>query len=210
MTEENRDTYVRCPRIMLAAPNGEADIQMVSEGIIQALKQRGYQVFVSDCGRQGNHEAALGKMDCQNLAQHLVHHELTLLKGICGYYDGREKVSVEDSPYDVALQLQIPVVLVIDSEEAGLSVLPVLKGFVEFYRKSMIQGVIFKGMSADVYPEVRKLAERLLPVSVLGYVPPWKTETEQTEETAKLMEETIEIDMFLKLAWEAPRLEINT
>ncbi len=53
----------------------------------------------------------------------------------------------------------------------SVSILPYIKGFVEFQPDSQIQGVLLNQMSSMLYPRVKNMIEEQLHIKVYGYLP---------------------------------------
>ncbi len=175
------------PRLVFAAPASGSGKTTVTCGILQALKNRGVQVFSFKCGpdyidpmfqekvigvRAGtldlflSGEETMRRLFCRNAAG----ADLSIIEGVMGFYDGLATASDEASTYHVAKVLQAPVILIVNARGQALSALAELDGFLRFRPDSGIKGVIFNQMSEHVFralePEVRKLG--VLPV---GYLP---------------------------------------
>ena len=88
-----------------------------------------------------------------------------------GYYDGLAGMSVEASAYDVARVTKTPVVLVVDCKGMSVSIVALIKGFLEYEEESQIAGVILNRMTEGLYPRIKEQIESSLPIKVLGYVP---------------------------------------
>ena len=175
------------PRLVFAAPSSGSGKTTVTCGILQALKNRGLNVFSFKCGpdyidpmfqekvigvRSGtldlffSDEDTMRRLFCRNSAG----SDISVVEGVMGFYDGLATDSDEASTYHVAKVLQAPVILIINSRGQALSALAELEGFLKFRPDSGIKGVIFNQMSEHVFkvlePEVRKMG--VLPV---GYLP---------------------------------------
>lgn len=151
--------------------------------------------------------------------------EISVVEGVMGYYDGLAGISTKASSADVAGTLKMPVILLVNCKGVSVSVLPLLQGFLEFESPSCIQGVILNQVSQGMYPQLKGLIEERLPLQVLGYVPkltdlvlesrhlglvmPGEVEELQRklQDLAELLERTLDLDVLLALAGEAPDLE---
>ena len=175
------------PRLVFAAPQSGSGKTTVTCGVLQALKDRGKQVFSFKCGpdyidpmfqekiigvRSGtldlffSDETTLRRLFCHN-AQGA---DLSLIEGVMGFYDGLGADTEEASTYHVAKTLQAPVVLILNARGQALSALAELEGFLRFRPDNGIQGVVFNQMSEHVYralePKIRQMG--VLP---LGFLP---------------------------------------
>lgn len=131
-----------------------------------------------------------------------------------GYYDGLGGISEAASSSDVAAALNMPVVLVVNCRGMSISVVPLIKGFLEYQNPSRIKGVILNQMPKSLYADMKAQIERWLPVKVLGYVPkvedlvlesrhlglvlPGEIESlkEKLNRLAAVLEESIDLDAF--------------
>ena len=150
--------------------------------------------------------------------------EISVVEGVMGYYDGLGGISKEASSADVAAAIEAPVVLVVNCRGMSVSAAALIKGFLEFEQPMRIKGVILNQMPAALYPDLKEEIEERLPVRVLGYVPkaddlvlesrhlglvlPGEIESlkEKLNCLADVLEETLDLDAFLALAFEAPEL----
>lgn len=230
---------MRLPRIMLAAPSSGSGKTLVTCGILQALVNRGFRVASFKCGpdyidpmfhsriigvKSGNLDTFFTDRETTRylFGRSASEAEVSIAEGVMGYYDGLGGISEEASSSDVADALSMPVVLVVNCRGMSMSVVPLIKGFLEYHTPSRIQGVILNQMPQALYGDMKAQIERWLPVKVLGYVPkaddlilesrhlglvlPGEIESlkEKLNRLAKIVEESIDLDAFLAMAWEAP------
>ena len=150
------------------------------------------------------------------------------MEGVMGFYDGLGGVTVRASSWDLAQVTDTPVILVVNARGMSLSVLALIRGFLESAPgqagNSRIRGVILNQATASVYTMLKKEIESQLPVRALGYVPrledgviesrhlglvtPGEIRNlkERLSRLAGTLEQTLDIDGILRLAWEAPEL----
>ena len=144
-----------------------------------------------------------------------------------GYYDGLGGIRTEGSTYDVAAALAIPAVLIVSCRGASLSILAMIKGFLEYRPDSRIKAVILNQISPMIYGQLKPLIEEELGVKVLGYVPkltdlnlesrhlglvlPGEIEAlkEKLNRLAAVLEETLDLDAFCTLAEDTEELTIQ-
>jgi cobyrinic acid a,c-diamide synthase len=221
------------PRIMIAAPASGSGKTMISCGLLWILKKRGKDVSGFKCGPDYVdplfHKEMIG-VPSRNLDSFLMGEdtvlerfcanakEYSVLEGVMGYYDGVGGISVQASSYDISRITKTPVILVVDTKGMSLSVVAIIKGFLEYHKDSRIRGVIFNRTSPMMYPRLKKAVEEELAVSVLGYLPflpqcsiesrhlglvtPTSEHDFHTrlQLLAEAMEKTVDIDGILKLA----------
>ena len=236
---------MRLPRIMLAAPSSGSGKTLITCGILQALVNRGFRVASFKCGpdyidpmfhsrvigvKSGNLDTFFtDKATTRYLfGRSAAEAEISVAEGVMGYYDGLGGISEEASSSDVAAALNMPVVLVVNCRGMSISVVPLIKGFLEYQTPSRIKGVILNQMPKSLYADMKAQIERWLPVKVLGYVPkvedlvlesrhlglvlPGEIESlkEKLNRLAAVLEESIDLDAFLALAYEAPDFTYET
>lgn len=154
--------------------------------ILQALKNRGYDVASYKCGPDYIdpmfHSEVIGT-PCTNVdlffsdaraakSLFLKHSaELNVIEGVMGYYDGMAMDSPEASAWHVAQVLQAPAVLVVNVRGMALSAAAAVRGYLELRKPSGIAGVILNHATAMTYPALRAAIEGECGVRVYGYLP---------------------------------------
>ncbi|MCD8149298.1 MAG: cobyrinate a,c-diamide synthase [Clostridiales bacterium] len=232
------------PRIMLAAPQSGSGKTLVTCGLLQALVNRGIKTASFKCGPDYIdpmfHTKVIGTPS-RNLdtffapaqtvrylfARQAAKAEVSVMEGVMGFYDGVAGITTEASSWELADVTDTPVILVVNAKGMSLSVVPLIKGFLEFHPSSHIRGVILNQTSPSMYPELKREIERALPVQVLGCVPrvedcviesrhlglvtPDELEglRQKLNRLAGILEETLDIDGILKLAESAPDLDCS-
>ena len=228
------------PRFMIAAPASGSGKTLVTCGILQALVCRGMRVASFKCGPDYIdpmfHSRVIGakskNLDAFFVGEDTLRYlfgrtaetcDISVVEGVMGFYDGVSILSSDASSYDVSQKLDIPVILLLNCRGTSLSVLPMLKGFLEF-RPNNIKGVIFNNMSQRIYetlaPAVRemgvepigyvpKVSELVLESRHLGLVLPSEIEElkDKLRRLAEILEETLDINLLVRIASEAPDLE---
>ena len=233
---------MRLPRFMIAAPASGSGKTLVTCGILQALVNRGLKVASFKCGPDYIdpmfHSRVIGARS-KNLDAYFVGEDtlrylfgrtaetcdISVVEGVMGFYDGMGITDSSASSHDVSQKLDIPVVLLLNCRGASLSVVPMLKGFLEF-RPNNIKGVIFNNMSQRVYEEIAPLA-REMGVETVGYVPKVSdlvlesrhlglvlpSEIEELKDKlnrlAEVLEGTLDIDLLMSIAGSAPEMEYS-
>ena len=149
------------PRFMLAAPSSGSGKTMLTCGILQALKNRGCAPASYKCGPDYIdpmfHSRVLGTPS-RNLdtfftgeettrylfARSAKHAGISVMEGVMGLYDGVGGITDQASAYDLARVTATPVILIVNAKGMSLSLIPFLKGFVDYQRADgrVIQGVI--------------------------------------------------------------------
>ena len=176
------------PRIMIAATGSGCGKTTITCGLLQAFLNRGKKLASFKCGPDYIdpmfHSEVLGiksrNLDLflneENTIKYLLSKnasgcELAVIEGVMGYYDGLAAKTTTCSSYDLARKTETPVVLVVDCNGMYLSILAVIKGFVEMRPDSNVKGIILNRMPPMIYAEMKELIEEELDVQVLGYLP---------------------------------------
>ena len=231
----------KLPRILLAAGASGSGKTLITCGLLQVLVNREKKVASFKCGPDYIdpmfHTRVIGTKS-RNLDTFFSREELTryllgkngadceiaVMEGVMGFYDGVAGTTTTASAYDLARVTETPVILIVNSKGMSLSLCAYIKGFMEYKKDSNIKGVIFNQMSPMLYPRMKKLVEKELGISVLGYVP--KVEDcviesrhlglvlpeeipqlkERLGKLSQVLEKSLDIEEILKLAEEAPEL----
>ena len=232
---------MKIPRILLTAPASGSGKTLITCGILQALVNRGIQVASFKCGPDYIDPMFHGKVigtKSRNLdtfftdagttrylfARNASGCDVAVAEGVMGYYDGLGGVKTEGSTYEVACTLDMPTVLIVNGRGASLSLLALVKGFLEYRGDSHIRAVILNQVSPMIYQALKKQIEEELGIRVLGYVPkvpelvlesrhlglvlPGEIERlkEKLNELSALLEKTIDLDALIQMAEGAPEL----
>lgn len=228
------------PRIMVAGTASGVGKTVVTCVLLRLLTARGLRVQACKAGPDyldpTFHEQVLGvpsrNLDLflagEDLVRDLVFegahdHDLTLVEGTMGYYDG---MAGGDgcSAWHLARASQTPCVLVVDARGRSLSAAAELSGFLRFREPSQIAGVIVNRASAGAYPRLKEAIERETGVTVVGYLPRLDDArlrsrhlglvdaaevadlADRVDRMAALARDTIDVEALLALARQAPPL----
>lgn len=174
------------PRLLIAGTGSGCGKTTTVCAILQALKNRKYDVASFKCGPDYIdpmfHSEIIGTQstnidlffsdEAQAKALFAKHAaDLNIIEGVMGFYDGMSMDSVKASSHHVAQALDAPVILVVNGRGMALSAAAVVKGYLELRRPSGIAGVIFNNISAMTYPLLKATVERECSVKVYGYMP---------------------------------------
>lgn len=233
---------MKLPRVMLAAPASGSGKTLITCGLLQLLVNRGRKAAAFKCGPDYIdpmfHRKVIGtpskNLDTfftdENKTRYLFGKEagkadISILEGVMGFYDGVGGVTTTASSYDLAKVTDTPVILVVNAKGMSLSVIPMIKGFLEYRQDSHIQGVILNQTTQMTYQLLKEPIERELGIAVLGYVPKCEEYAiesrhlglitpeevaglrEKLQGLAGLLEETLEVEKLLALAETAKELE---
>lgn len=229
------------PRILLTAGASGSGKTLLTCGILQVLKDRGMKAASFKCGPDYIdpmfHTKVIGtksrnldaffteeKMLRYLFASNCRDMDIAVMEGVMGYYDGVGGTTTKASAYDLSRITQTPSVLIVNCKGMSVSVLPFIKGYMEYRKDSRIQGVILNQLSPMLYARMKKMVEEELGILVLGYVPkvedcviesrhlglvmPGEVEgfREKLKKLAGILEETLDVEAILKLAGSAPQI----
>ena len=181
---------ISLPRFMLAAPSSGSGKTMLTCGMLQFLKNRGLGPSAYKCGPDYIdpmfHTKVLG-MPSRNLdpfftdrkttrmlfARSAEHAGISVMEGVMGVYDGLGGITKEASSYDLAKKTDTPIILVLNAKGMSLSVIPLLKGFLDYQDPDgqVIRGVILNRTTKMTTALLKKPIEEQTGLKVIGYVP---------------------------------------
>lgn len=174
------------PQFLIAAPHSGAGKTTVTLAILRALSKKGLTVQPFKCGPDyldpKLHTIAAGKnsinldrfmMEDDHIKQ--LYHEygstaaVLVTEGVMGLYDGA--VKQEGSSADLAILLQIPVIMVINAKAMAYSVAAVLLGFKLLRPDLQLAGVIFNFVEHESHYRILKAAAEDVGITPLGFLP---------------------------------------
>lgn len=173
-------------QFLIAAPSSNSGKTTVTLGLLRILKNRGYQVQPFKCGPDyidtKHHTLAAGKpsinLDTFMMSSNHVREiyskygknsDISIVEGVMGLFDGANKM--QGSSAEIAILLDLPVVLVVNAKATAYSVAPLIYGFKHFNPKVKIAGVIFNFVSTESHYSFLKDACDDIGVESLGYIP---------------------------------------
>lgn len=170
--------------IVVAAPASGSGKTLITLALLRALKNAGINVASAKIGPDyidpRFHEAATGR-PCINLdpwamrsalVENLVFEtsratDLTIIEGVMGLFDGTDEGL--GSTADLAQQLKLPVVLVVDASRQSQSIAALVHGFVTYRPELNVAGVILNCVANERHQ--RALTKALPHELVLGSMP---------------------------------------
>ena len=173
---------------LISAPSSGSGKTVVTLVLLALLKRKGYAPAAFKAGPDYIdpmfHRAVTGEAS-HNLDTYLADeqtvetvfekysagHDISVVEGAMGYYDGIGGSSTYASAYDVARLLGLPVILVVTSKGTALTDAAVIKGMKEFRADSGICGVILNKCSSKLYERMKPVLEKEAGIPVLGYLP---------------------------------------
>jgi cobyrinic acid a,c-diamide synthase len=163
----------------VAAPHSGSGKTLVTLGLVRALRRAGHRVAACKAGPDyidpQFHSAASGR-ECLNLdlwamgesmCGHLLNQQaagsdIVIVEGVMGLFDGPE--GARGSTADLAVALNLPVLLVIDCAHQAQSVAALLQGFAGHRPDVTIAGVFLNRVKSDRHAAL--LRQALLPLGV--------------------------------------------
>ncbi len=235
MTGENARPL---PRILLAAPCSGSGKTVITCGVLELMRRRNRSCVSFKCGPDYIdpmfHRYVLAvpgyNLDSFFLPPSEVvrlfeektrEADMAVIEGAMGYYDGVAGTTSHASAWDIAGLTAAPVILVVDGKKSSLSLVALVKGFLEYEKDSRVKGVILNRTSPLMARKLRPLLEDL-GVRLLGAVPQceeadWESRhlgltlpgeqdrlREKVKALADRLEPCLDVEGILKLAESAP------
>lgn len=174
------------PAFLIAAPKSNSGKTIVTLGLLQAFKDRGYKVQPFKCGPDyidPMHHTSIAGQPSYNLdtwmssSEHVTslfnelssQADVAVVEGVMGLFDGAKKD--KGSSAEVAKLLNLPVILVIDAGSMAYSAAPLLYGYKHFDTEVNMAGVIFNKVSGESHYQFLKEAAEDVGIESLGYIP---------------------------------------
>lgn len=170
---------------LVAAPSSGSGKTMLTLGLLRALRNRGLKVASAKAGPDHIdprfHEAASGR-PCLNLDPWAMGREATagflhdlardadvvIVEGVMGLFDGPQGAA--GSTADLAADLGLPIVLVLDASHQGQSIAALAEGFINHKSGLSFAGLILNRVASDRHASLLADALAHLPVPLLGQV----------------------------------------
>lgn len=174
------------PQFLIAAPSSDSGKTTITLGLLRALKERGLKVQPFKCGPDYIdpilHHNASGttsiNLDSYMASsghvksiynKYLQNSKIAIVEGVMGMFDGADKM--KGSSAEIALLLDIPVILVINAKAMAYSASALIYGFKKFRRGIKLVGVIFNNVNSLSHYSFLKEACYDAQVEPLGYLP---------------------------------------
>ncbi len=183
-----RQRKMNIPRIMIAAPKSGSGKTLITCALLGALKRAGKDVAAVKCGPDYIdpmfHRTVL-KIPSENLdtffsgedgtvrlfSEVAAGHEIVVMEGVMGLFDGLGGVREEGSAYHLAAVTKTPVILCVDVHGMGRSMIPLIKGFLDYDKEKLIKGVILNRISESFYEIIKPHIEKETGIRVMGFFP---------------------------------------
>ncbi len=172
----------------IAGTNSGVGKTTITLGLIRALKLRGLKVAPFKCGPDyidtAFHKAACGtpsrNLDSWMAPQGLSYsfeagikgRDCAVIEGVMGLFDGARPGKLEGSTADVAISLNLPILLVVNAKGMAGSISAIVKGYCTYCPEIKIIGVIANNVSSERHAEILRRSlelDKLAPL--LGWFP---------------------------------------
>ena len=235
---------IKISRIMIAAPSSGSGKTLITCGLLNLLKKKGRKPASFKCGpdfidpmfhskvlgtKSRNLDTFFTDPDTTRslLAKNAQDADLAVLEGVMGYFDGMGIDSSRAGASDLASITDTPVLLIVPAKGVSRSVLPMIRGFLDFQEKPCIRGLILNRVSAGLYPRMKEMIEREIGIPVVGYVPVMKdcalesrhlgllmpdeiaSFQDKLDRLADILDQTLDLDQILEIAAGAPALPVH-
>ena len=175
------------PRILLAAPKSGSGKTLITCALLGALKKKDLKPAAFKCGPDYIdpmfHRTVL-KVPSENLdtfftgketrgifAELAKDADIAVMEGVMGLFDGLGGTREEGSAYHLAKVTSTPIILVVDVHGMGKSMIPLIKGFLDYDTEHLIKGVLLNRMTESFLETMRPMLEAELPVPIVGFFP---------------------------------------
>jgi cobyrinic acid a,c-diamide synthase len=170
---------------VVAATASGSGKTVLTLGLLRAFRNRGLKVASAKIGPDHIdprfHEAASGR-PCFNLDPWAMKREvvasllsdvnhdadLIIIEGVMGLFDGPQGAS--GSTADLAEDLGLPIVLVLDASHQGQSIAALAEGFINHRRGLVFAGLILNRVASDKHAAILTAALAPLNIPILGLV----------------------------------------
>jgi cobyrinic acid a,c-diamide synthase len=176
-----------CPRILLAGDRSSSGKTTIVAGLLSALCRRNLSVqpfkVAMDYIDPSYHTWITGR-HCRNLDGYLMAEravseiyahaaagaDISVIEGVRGLFEGYD--GDLGSTAQIAKELQVPVIFVVDARSITRSAAALVKGYMDFDPQVDIRGVILNKVGGERHAsKARKEIERYCGVEVVGVIP---------------------------------------
>lgn len=169
--------------LIIAAPASGSGKTTITLGLLRAFKRKGIAIRGAKSGPDyidpRFHEAASGET-CLNLDAWAMKPDRIralasgsaplIIEGAMGLFDGAPPDG-QGSVADLARQLELPVVLVVDAARIAQSIAPLVTGFARFDPQVDVAGIILNKVGSARHETILRRALAPLRIPVLGAIP---------------------------------------
>ena len=206
----------------------------IALGFMAALSRRGFRVAPFKVGPDfidpGHHTRIAGTVsrnldgwmlteeyNLNSFSKHTKTADIAVIEGVMGLFDGRDGKSEAGSTAEMAKQLKLPVLLVVNARSMARSAAALVQGFENFDRELTFAGVIFNNIGSDRHLKYLKEAlHNHAHMPIIGGIPRHDSVTiperhlglftdadhtltdDRIYQLAALVEDNIDLDPFLQ------------
>jgi cobyrinic acid a,c-diamide synthase len=174
------------PQFLIAAPSSNSGKTTLTLGLLRLLHNRGLKVQPFKCGPDyidTKHHSLAAHSQSINLDTFMMSEDhlrllyakysdgadVMITEGVMGLFDGADRM--KGSSAEIAMLLDLPVILVVNAKAMAYSVAPLIYGFMHFNPQVRIAGVIFNFVNTESHYQFLKDACEDVGVTPLGYLP---------------------------------------
>lgn len=174
------------PSLLIGAASSNSGKTTITMGLQRALVRRGLQVQPFKCGPDYIdpifHQLATGResvnldtfLSSADHIRQLFHQyakgaDVCIIEGVMGLFDGYS--ASKGSSAEIAMLLDVPVVLVVNARSMAYSAAPLLYGYLHFQPRLRIAGVVFNMVGSSQHVESLKLTCQDVGIDCLGFLP---------------------------------------
>ena len=171
---------------LIAAPHSGSGKTTIARGLMALFRSKGYVVQPFKCGPDyidtKFHEAVCARPSVnldtyfaspahlQRLFRHYTEGaDIAVVEGMMGLFDGFDRD--RGSSAEIARQLSLPVLLVVDARSAAYSVAALLQGFTQFRPDVRFLGVVFNKVGSPRHAQMLRQVCEDLSLPCLGCLP---------------------------------------
>ncbi|MBA0883434.1 cobyrinate a,c-diamide synthase [Flavobacterium undicola] len=174
------------PKFLIAAPSSNSGKTTITLGLLRLLKNQGHKVQPFKCGpdyidtkhhTRAAHQVSIN-LDTYMMSeshvkdlynQYSEEADISIIEGVMGLFDGANRM--QGSSAEIAMLLDVPVILVVNAKAMAYSVAPLLFGLKNFNPNIKIVGVIFNFVNTESHYSFLKDACDDVGIEALGYIP---------------------------------------
>jgi cobyrinic acid a,c-diamide synthase len=168
------------PALIIAAPHSGSGKTLVTLGLLRALRNAGHSIASAKVGPDyidpQFHTAATGR-PCLNLDPWAMgtaacasllpeDTDLTLIEGVMGLFDGPD--GARGSTADLAADLNLPILLVIDCSHQAQSIAALVEGFARHRPDITIAGLFLNRVKSDRHATILQSSLQNLEIPIIG------------------------------------------
>lgn len=175
--------------VLITAERSGSGKTTITTGIARALGRQGMRVAPFKCGPDyidSQHLARAARCTVENLDSVMLNktalrqifahgchgRDIALVEGVMGLFDGIEPRHFGGSAYDIAVQLGLPVVAVLNASSCSYTIAAVLCGLQSLCQATPLVGVIVNQVASSNHEQlIRSALEHHTDIPLLGCVP---------------------------------------